>query len=47
MEKAKKLVESDHVHMLLGGPSNVAMADANYAKQKKAFYVVTGAGTMR
>ena len=46
LEKAKKLVESDNVDMLLGvQASNVALAVLNYAKQKKAFYIVTGAGT--
>lgn len=45
LQKAKKLVESDNVDMLTGiQASNVALAVMNYAKQKKAFYVVTGAG---
>ena len=46
LQKAKKLVESDNVDMLVGvQASNVALAVLNYAKQKKAFYIVTGAGT--
>lgn len=45
LQKAKKLLESDNVDMLAGvQASNVALAVLNYAKQKKAFYVVTGAG---
>src|SRR6516164_8557518 len=46
LQKAKKLVESDKVDMLVGvQASNVALAVLNYAKQQKAFYVVSGAGT--
>ena len=45
LQKAKKLVESDNVDMLTGiQASNVALAVMNYAKQKKAFFIVTGAG---
>jgi branched-chain amino acid transport system substrate-binding protein len=45
LQKAKKLLENDNVDMLVGvQASNVALAVLNYAKQKKAFYVVTGAG---
>jgi branched-chain amino acid transport system substrate-binding protein len=45
LQKAKKLVESDNVDMVTGiQASNVALAVMNYARQKKAFYVVTGAG---
>jgi branched-chain amino acid transport system substrate-binding protein len=45
LQKAKKLVESDGVDILTGiQASNVALAVLNYARQKKAFYVVTGAG---
>jgi len=46
LQKAKKLVESDKVDMIIGvQASNVALAVLNYAKQQKAFYVVSGAGT--
>ena len=46
LQKAKKLVESDNVDMLTGlQASNVALAVLNYAKQQKAFYIVSGAGT--
>src|ERR1700685_1296186 len=46
LQKAKKLVESDNVDMLVGvQASNVALAVLNYMKQQKAFYVVSGAGT--
>jgi len=46
LQKAKKLVESDNVDLLLGvQASNVALAVLNYMKQQKAFYVVSGAGT--
>jgi branched-chain amino acid transport system substrate-binding protein len=46
LQKAKKLIESDQVDLLLGiQASNVALAVLNYMKQQKAFYVVTGAGT--
>jgi branched-chain amino acid transport system substrate-binding protein len=46
LEKAKKLIESDKVDILAGvQASNVALAVLNFAKQKKAFYIVTGAGT--
>jgi branched-chain amino acid transport system substrate-binding protein len=46
LQKAKKLVESDKVDMLVGvQASNVALAILNYAKQQKAFYIVSGAGT--
>jgi branched-chain amino acid transport system substrate-binding protein len=46
LQKAKKLLESDNVDMLIGvQASNVALAVLNYAKQRRAFYVVTGAGT--
>jgi len=45
LQKAKKLVESDHVDMLTGlQASNVALAVLNYAKQQKTFYIVSGAG---
>jgi branched-chain amino acid transport system substrate-binding protein len=45
LQKAKKLLENDNVDMLAGvQASNVALAVLNYAKQKKAFYIVTGAG---
>jgi branched-chain amino acid transport system substrate-binding protein len=45
LQKAKKLVESDNVDILTGIQlSNIALAVMNYARQKKAFYVVTGAG---
>jgi len=45
LQKAKKLVESDNVDMLVGvQASNVALAVLNYAKQQKAFYIVSGAG---
>ena len=45
LQKAKKLVESDDVDLLIGvQASNVALAVLNYARQKKAFYIVTGAG---
>ena len=46
LQKAKKLVESDNVDLVLGiQASNVALAVLNYMKQQKAFYVVSGAGT--
>jgi branched-chain amino acid transport system substrate-binding protein len=46
LQKAKKLVESDKVDMIIGvQASNVALAVLNYAKQQKAFYIVSGAGT--
>src|ERR1035438_1622046 len=46
LQKAKKLVESDNVDLLVGvQASNVALAVLNYMKQQKAFYVVSGAGT--
>jgi branched-chain amino acid transport system substrate-binding protein len=46
LQKAKKLVESDKVDLLVGvQASNVALAVLNYMKQQKAFYVVSGAGT--
>jgi branched-chain amino acid transport system substrate-binding protein len=46
LQKAKKLVESDNVDLVLGiQASNVALAVLNYMKQQKAFYIVTGAGT--
>src|ERR1041385_9358699 len=45
LQKAKKLVESDKVDLLVGvQASNVALALLNYMKQQKAFYVVSGAG---
>jgi branched-chain amino acid transport system substrate-binding protein len=45
LQKAKKLIESDNVDMLVGvQASNVALAVLNYMKQQKAFYVVSGAG---
>jgi branched-chain amino acid transport system substrate-binding protein len=45
LQKAKKLVESDNVDLLIGiQASNVALAVLNYARQKKAFFIVTGAG---
>ena len=46
LQKAKKLVESDNVDLVIGiQASNVALAVLNYMKQQKAFYVVSGAGT--
>src|ERR1700729_386260 len=46
LQKAKKLVESDNVDLVVGvQASNVALAVLNYMKQQKAFYVVSGAGT--
>src|SRR5580658_1851802 len=46
LQKAKKLVESDNVDLVMGiQASNVALAVLNYMKQQKAFYIVTGAGT--
>jgi branched-chain amino acid transport system substrate-binding protein len=46
LQKAKKLIESDKVDMIVGvQASNVALAVLNYAKQQKAFYIVSGAGT--
>jgi branched-chain amino acid transport system substrate-binding protein len=46
LQKAKKLIESDKVDMIVGvQASNVALAVLNYMKQQKAFYVVAGAGT--
>jgi len=46
LQKAKKLVESDKVDLVMGiQASNVALAVLNYMKQQKAFYVVSGAGT--
>ena len=46
LQKAKKLVESDRVDVLVGPQaSNVAMALLNYARQAKFFYLVSGAGT--
>jgi branched-chain amino acid transport system substrate-binding protein len=46
LQKAKKLIESDNVDLVLGvQASNVALAILNYMKQRKAFYVVSGAGT--
>lgn len=45
LQKAKKLVESEKVDILTGVQlSSVALAVKNYARQKKAFFVVTGAG---
>ena len=45
LQKAKKLLESDNVDLIVGvQASNVALAVLNYAKQQKAFYVVSGAG---
>jgi branched-chain amino acid transport system substrate-binding protein len=45
LQKAKKLVESDKVELIVGiQASNVALAVLNYMKQQKAFYVVSGAG---
>jgi branched-chain amino acid transport system substrate-binding protein len=45
VQKAKKLIESDNVDLIVGlQASNVALAVLNYAKQQKAFYVVSGAG---
>jgi branched-chain amino acid transport system substrate-binding protein len=45
LQKAKKLVESDGVDLLIGiQASNVALAVLNYAKQKKVFLMITGAG---
>jgi branched-chain amino acid transport system substrate-binding protein len=46
LQKAKKLIESDNVDLVIGiQASNVALAILNYMKQRKAFYVVSGAGT--
>jgi branched-chain amino acid transport system substrate-binding protein len=46
LQKAKKLIESDKVDLIVGvQASNVALAVLNYMKQQKAFYVVSGAGT--
>jgi branched-chain amino acid transport system substrate-binding protein len=46
LQKAKKLIESDKVDLVLGiQASNVALALLNYMKQQKAFYIVSGAGT--
>ena len=46
LQKAKKLVESDNVDLVMGiQASNVALAVLNYMKQQKAFYIVSGAGT--
>jgi branched-chain amino acid transport system substrate-binding protein len=46
LQKAKKLIESDNVDFVIGiQASNVALAVLNYMKQRKAFYVVSGAGT--
>jgi branched-chain amino acid transport system substrate-binding protein len=46
LQKAKKLVESDNVDLIIGiQASNVALAVLNYMKQQKAFYIVLGAGT--
>lgn len=46
LQKAKKLVESDKVDLIIGiQASNVALAVLNYMKQQKAFYIVSGAGT--
>jgi len=46
LQKAKKLVESDNVDLVIGiQASNVALAVLNYMKQQKAFYIVSGAGT--
>jgi branched-chain amino acid transport system substrate-binding protein len=46
LQKAKKLVESDKVDLVVGvQASNVALAVLNYMKQQKAFYVISGAGT--
>jgi branched-chain amino acid transport system substrate-binding protein len=45
LQKAKKLIESDNVDLIVGvQASNVALAVLNYSKQQKAFYVVSGAG---
>jgi branched-chain amino acid transport system substrate-binding protein len=45
LQKAKKLLESDNVDLLVGvQASNVALAVLNYMKQRKAFYIVSGAG---
>ena len=46
LQKAKKLIESDKVDLIIGvQASNVALALLNYMKQQKAFYIVSGAGT--
>jgi len=46
LQKAKKLIESDKVDLIIGiQASNVALAVLNYMKQQKAFYIVSGAGT--
>jgi branched-chain amino acid transport system substrate-binding protein len=45
LQKAKKLVESDNVDLLVGiQASNVALAVMNYAKQQNAMLVISGAG---
>jgi branched-chain amino acid transport system substrate-binding protein len=45
LQKAKKLLESDNVDMIIGvQASNVALAVLNYAKQRNAVYIVSGAG---
>ena len=46
LQKAKKLIESDKVDLIIGvQASNVALALLHYMKQQKAFYIVSGAGT--
>src|ERR1700719_4425314 len=46
LQKAKKLLESDKVDLIVGvQASNGALALLNYMKPQKAFYVVSGAGT--
>jgi branched-chain amino acid transport system substrate-binding protein len=45
LQKARKLLESDHVDLILGPQSSgVAHALLNYMRQHKGFLVITGAG---
>ena len=45
LQKARKLVDSDHVDMICGPQgSNVAMAMMNFIKQTNTFLVISGAG---
>jgi branched-chain amino acid transport system substrate-binding protein len=46
LQKARKLVQSDQVDMIVGPQaSNVAVALVNFIKQSKTFLVISGAGT--
>lgn len=46
LQKAKKLMESDEVELIVGvQASNVALAVLNYMKQREGIFVVSGAGT--